>query len=111
MTDPRTITPAEIMDSICMTQMKDMSYADGARMVSEDIDLLQPTAAQSDALATALERLMRDEREDYENVEDLVLEVNGRIVRAFRATPCHVSLSVDGETISTYATDVRGFGY
>jgi len=111
MTDPATITPAEIMDSICIMQMKDMSYAGGALMVSEDIDLLQPTAAQSDALATALERLMRDEREDFENVEPFVLEVNGRTVRAYRSTPCHVALSVDGTTISSYATDVRGFGY
>jgi len=111
MTDPATITPAEISDSICIMQMKDMSYADGARMVSEDVDLLQPTAAQSDALAAGLERLMRDGREDFEAVEPFDIEIGGRAVRAFRATPCHVSLSVDGETISTYATDVRGFGY
>ncbi len=111
MPDPATITPAEIADSICMMDLKDMGYAAGARMVSEDIDLLEPSSEQSDALKTALERLMREERDDFENVEDFVLEINGRTVRAFRSTPCHVSLSVDGQTISTYATDVRGFGY
>ena len=111
MTSPATITPAEIMETICIMQMKNMSYADGANMVSKDITPLEPTAEQTAALASELERLMRDEREDFENVEPFDIEVNGRAVRAFRATPCHVSLSVDGETISTYATDVRGFGY
>lgn len=111
MTNPATITPSEISASICMMQMKDMSYADGAAMVAEDIELLEPTTAQSADLTRELERLMRDEREDFENVQDYVLTVNGRTVRAYRATPCHVALSVDGEQISCYGTDVRGFGY